>query len=57
MRILYLIPFLLFVFIVWSICVHAKRPYTDEEWEEQCKQDFKKYGPVPEDEETNSLTN
>jgi len=43
------IPFLLFLVIVLAIIRSAGKKYTHQEWEEQCKKDFEKYGPVPED--------
>lgn len=41
----------MFIFLVWAICRASSKTYTHEEWEEQCKRDFQKYGPVPEDED------
>lgn len=32
--------------IIVSFSFESKT-YTTEEWEEQCQEDFKKYGPVP----------
>ncbi|WP_440880650.1 hypothetical protein [Tenacibaculum sp. C7A-26P2] len=29
----------------------SEKPYTHEEWDEECIKMLKKYGPVPEDEE------
>jgi hypothetical protein len=31
------------------LTVSNSRPYTNQEWDEQCSKDFKKYGPVPDE--------
>ena len=37
--------------IILVITYPRDKPYTNEEWEAQCKKDFEKYGPVPDNEE------
>lgn len=39
-----------FVIIILLFSTTTSRTYTDQEWDEQCKRDFEKYGPVPDDE-------
>lgn len=38
------------IFTILFILFSNPNPYTHQEWEDQCAADFKKYGPVPEDE-------
>ena len=31
------------------LTISKSRPYTNQEWDKQCSNDFKKYGPVPDE--------
>lgn len=32
---------------IFFLVLTPSKPYTHDEWEKKCKEDFKKYGPVP----------
>lgn len=40
----------LIVLVILCILFIGSKPYTDEEWEEEMAEHFRKYGPVPDDE-------
>ncbi|NJB36364.1 hypothetical protein [Croceivirga sp. JEA036] len=46
---LYIFLILLFTLFVILLVRGGAKAYTHEQWEQQCKEDFRKYGPVPED--------
>ena len=43
----YAIGFVVFILAVGILS--RDKPYTHDEWERQCEEDFKKYGPPPDD--------
>lgn len=46
---IYLIIVIVTLIIVAIILIPFNHTYSNEEWEAQLKNDFKKYGPVPEE--------
>ena len=46
-----LVIVLLVIVLIIAFRVSESKTYTHEEWDEECRKNFKKYGPVPEDKE------
>ena len=49
MKIVAIVVFVIVLIIAFRLS--ESKTYTHEEWDEECRKDFKKYGPVPEDKE------
>ncbi|WP_171017232.1 hypothetical protein [Maribacter sp. ACAM166] len=41
------IVLIILVVLLVGLSFKKSKPYTHDEWDETCKKDFKKYGPVP----------